>query len=352
MPARRCGFKGASVLESRALQFQFPVLVCDIGGTNVRVARLDAPEATLSSPVFLQTGAFSGLAEALASAGEIAQGARSVIACGAGPVGGRSLKLTNADWHIDGPDVARRNGLSQGLLLNDFEAQALSLPVLRPQDCVVIKPSAAPQAYRSGPQVILGPGTGLGTAALIKVDGRHAALASEACHTALAPDGDEEFALWPLLERPHGRITVEALISGGGLERLHRARARLFGLANPGAETAAEITSAALAGPESSEAASVQLFWRLIGRFAGDMALMFMATGGVTLAGGILPRLEPLLEREAFAAAFEAKAPIAELVRSMEVRLITAADTVLTGMAAVACNPENYVLDYPFRAWA
>lgn len=333
------------------MQFQFPVLVCDIGGTNVRVARLDASEATLSSPVFLQTGAFAGLAEALASAGEIAQGACSVIACGAGPVSGRSLKLTNADWHIEGPEVARRAGLSQGLLLNDFEAQALSLPVLRSQDCIVIKPSAMPEASRRGPQVILGPGTGLGTAALIEFDGRHAALASEACHTGFGADSDEDFALWPLLEKLHGRITVEALISGGGLERLHRARARLYGFATAGAETAAEITAAALAGPDAPEAASVRLFWRLIGRFAGDMALMFMATGGVTLAGGILPRLEPLLERDAFAQAFEAKAPIAEQARSIEVRLITAADTVLAGMAAIACNPQRYALDYPARAW-
>ncbi len=333
------------------MQFQFPVLVCDIGGTNVRVARQNAPEAVLSPPVFLRTDAFAGLAEALAGAGDIARGAGSVIACGAGPVAARSLKLTNAGWHIDGPEVARQAKLSQGLLLNDFEAQALSLPVVRPQDCVVIKPGLAAAATQRGPQVILGPGTGLGTATLIEVGGCHAALASEACHTGFGPETDEDFALWPLLEKLHGRITVETLISGGGLERLHRGRLRLYALEDVGAETAADIAQAALAQPDGAEADSVRKFWQLIGRFAGDMALMFMATGGVTLAGGILPRLEPLLQRDAFAKAFDAKAPIADQARPIGARLITAPDTVLSGMAAIACNPAHYALDYSTRAW-
>lgn len=339
------------MLECQALQFQFPVLVCDIGGTNVRVARLDAPEAMLSSPVFLRTDAFAGLAEALAGAGDIARGAGSVIACGAGPVRARSLKLTNAGWHIDGPEVARQAKLHQGLLLNDFEAQALSLPVLRPQDCVVIKPAIPSDTSQRGPQVILGPGTGLGTGALIEVGGRYAALASEACHTGFGPETDEDFALWPLLEKLHGRITVETLISGGGLERLHRARLALYGLKEMRVETAAAIAQTALAHPDAAEADSVRKFWQMIGRFAGDMALMFMATGGVTLAGGILPRLEPLLQRDAFAKAFDAKAPIAEQARPIGVRLITAPDTVLSGMAAIACNPASYALDYATRAW-
>ncbi len=333
------------------MHFPFPVLVCDIGGTNVRIARQQAPTETLSQPVFLRTAGYAGLAEALAGAGEIARDVRSVVACGAGPVAGRSLKLTNADWHIDGPQVARQAGLAQGLLLNDFEAQALSLPVLRPQDCLVVKPAADPSQTQHGPQVILGPGTGLGTAALMEVAGRHAALASEACHTGFGAESDEEMALWPLLERAHGRITVEALISGAGLERIHRARGRLVGFSSGGIDSAADISAAALAGADSEAAESVRLFWRIIGRFAGDMALMFMATGGVTLAGGILPRLEPLLDRKTFARAFEAKAPIADRARQIEVRLVTSADTVLTGMAAIASTPERYALDYAARVW-
>ena len=114
-----------------AFAFPFPVLVADIGGTNVRFAMIAAPGAGLGEVVHLKTGDFPGLVEAVETAVQhFGQRPRSVIACGAGPVVGRLLKLTNAPWTIEGPDVARRLGLGQGLLLNDFEAQALSLPTI------------------------------------------------------------------------------------------------------------------------------------------------------------------------------------------------------------------------------
>ncbi len=111
--------------------FPFPLLCIDIGGTNARFAVTAKPGDAPSAPLHVKTGDYAGLAEAIeAIAPNLPERPHSVIACGAGPVVGRSLKLTNAPWVIDGPDVAKRTGLDQGLLLNDFEAQALSLPVL------------------------------------------------------------------------------------------------------------------------------------------------------------------------------------------------------------------------------
>src|ERR1039458_497261 len=111
--------------------FPFPVLVCDVGGTNVRLALQAAPDAPLGGVVHLKTRDYPGLVEAIeAAAPKLGGRPRSVIACGAGPVDGRRLQLTNAPWIIDGPEAARRLGLGQGLLFNDFEAQALSLPAI------------------------------------------------------------------------------------------------------------------------------------------------------------------------------------------------------------------------------
>ena len=107
-----------------------------------------------------------------------------MIACGAGPVVGRTLKLTNAPWVMDGPEAARRTGLQQGLLLNDFEAQALSLPTI-PEGW---ERRIGPLKFGpGGPQVILGPGTGLGVAALVEADGRFTPVSSEACHIDFGP---------------------------------------------------------------------------------------------------------------------------------------------------------------------
>ena len=143
---------------------------------------------------------------------------------------GRTLKLTNAPWVMDGPETARRTGLEQGLLLNDFEAQALSLPAI-PEDWTR---RIGPLPFKGkGPQVILGPGTGLGIAALVEADDHFTPVSSEACHIDFGPVWPEEFALWPHLERAHGRITSESVLNGPGLARVHRARMMVLGAPDP-----------------------------------------------------------------------------------------------------------------------
>ncbi len=330
------------------MDFPFPVVVCDVGGTNCRVAVKDGPEAPARVIGFLKTADYEGLAAAVARATSDAGVApRSVIACGAGPVDGRHLKLTNAPWVIDGPAVAATLGLDQGLLLNDFEAQALSLPALRPDWILGIGPDIPADR---GPQAILGPGTGLGVACLVQADGRYTALASEACHIGFAPETREEAEFWPYLDRAHGRITTESVLSGLGIERLHRARMAALGRPVPVA-TPAEVTARALVERESDEADTLKAYWRLVGRFAGDIAITFKATGGVTLAGGILPRVTDLLDQAEFRRAFEAKVPVEQLARRIPTRLVTHGESVLEGMGAIAARPNAYALDYDRLAW-
>jgi glucokinase len=328
--------------------FPFPALVCDTGGTNVRFALVSEPGASLGDIVHLRTGDFPGLAEAIeAAVPKLGARPRSVIACGAGPVIGRTLKLTNAPWMMDGPEAARRTGLAQGLLLNDFEAQALSLPTI-PE---VWERRIGPLKFGAdGPQVILGPGTGLGVAALVEADGRFTPVSSEACHIDFGPVTPEEFALWPHLERAHGRVTSESVISGAGLARVYRARMMAKGAPDPHVDPAA-VTGAAVTDPKGEEAASVRLYWHIVARFAGDMAVTFVATGGVTLSGGVLPRVVDFLDEAAFRKAFEAKAPVDGLTKRIPTRLVIREDAVLVGMAAIASTPDRYGIDYGSRAW-
>ncbi|RYB03935.1 glucokinase [Lichenibacterium ramalinae] len=329
--------------------FPYPVAVCDIGGTNCRISIQDGPDAPLRHLPHQLTGDFPGLGEAIAAAtaGDAAK-PRSVIACGAGPVDGRRLMLTNAPWVMDGPAVAAMLDLSNGLLLNDFEAQALSLPSLQAD---WVRPIGPVLPSGPGPRVILGPGTGLGIAALVEAEGRFVPVSSEACHAGFGPATAEEEAFWPHLERARGRITSESVLSGVGLERLHRARLAAKGAPGAPRITAADITATALASRAGEEAATVRCYLGLVARFAGDIAISFMATGGVTLAGGILPRIADLIDDAAFRAAFEDKAPVAALTRHIGTRLVTHTDSVLGGMAALAAHPDRFVLDYRARQW-
>ena len=330
------------------MEFPYPLLVCDIGGTNVRSAFLGECGA---SPLFLPpqlTASFPDFSDYLDTLlADLGDQPRSLIACGAGTVMGRHLQLTNAAWHVDGPQIAYRLGLSQGLLLNDFEAQALSLPIHRPEWLRVIG-SVPPVAH--GPRLILGPGTGLGVAALISDGSRYLSLASEAAHTEFAPLDDEERAIWSVLKRVHGRITAETLVSGPGLARLHQARAQAFGLGGDFLDAPSIIANAK--GHQAAQAGeTLRHFWRLVARLSGDLALVFLARGGVTLSGGLLPRITEFLDADLFRQNFEEKAPMESLLRSIPTQLLEAENAVLTGMAAIAAHPQNYIIDYPERAW-
>ena len=330
------------------MEFPFPLLVCDVGGTNARFALVETPGADPLPLAPQLTGGHMGLAEAAEAAlATCLLRPRSLLVCAAGPNEGRRIKLTNAAWLIEGPQVAKALGLEQGLMFNDFEAQALSLPSLRDE---WVTPIGAAGPGDDGPLLVNGPGTGLGTAALIKAEGKWRAIASESGHLDFAPVTDEERAFWPHVEPVLGRITPEALISGPGLRRLHRARLAALGQARPELG-GADIVDMALADPAGQEGATIRAFWRLVARFAGDMAITFLSTGGVTLAGGILPRIVPLLDADAFRASFERKAPYEWLVRRIPVRVLTVPDTVLAGMADIAARPHAYAIDYEARRW-
>ena len=99
------------------MDFPFPLLLCDVGGTNARFSLIRAPHGLLEHGLDLKTGQFPAFEDALAAA-LAATGAkpRSLILCAAGPVIGRAVKLTNAAWAIEGAKIAAQAGLDQGLL--------------------------------------------------------------------------------------------------------------------------------------------------------------------------------------------------------------------------------------------
>lgn len=327
--------------------FPFPALLADIGGTNARFWCLAGPDAPPSAMVRLETGAYPAFADAVAAA--LAVGGfprpRSLLVGAAGPVRGRSVTLTNAAWQIEGASLAARLGLDQGILLNDFETLALALPALQPSDLRRI--GAVPP--QPGLKLVIGPGTGLGVGALALAGDRYLPMPSEGGHIGFFAETAEDQALWRRLGLGETRVQAEMLLAGPGLPRLHGA------LGGAGAATAAEITGAALDGGDTLARATIRLWLRLIARFAGDMALTFMATGGVYLAGGILPRVAGLIEPQAFRTEFEHNAAHAACLAGMPVHLIVAEEPAMIGLAALARAlaraPTRYLIEYPGRLW-
>lgn len=329
--------------------FPYPVAVCDIGGTNVRLAEITAPGGDLRIVARIGTGEHDTLAHAIDSCrGAFASPPRSLIVCAAGPVDGRSVKLTNAQWTIDGPQVARALGLEQGLLLNDFEAQAIMLPSLRPEHVLAIGAQTAPVS--EGTRLVLGPGTGLGAGLLVPAQGALMPLMTEAGHMDFGATSPFDVAVWSVVRRDFGRVTGESLLSGPGTVRLYRAICELEGVA-PAADDPATITDMAFANRDGVEARVMRAFWLLVARFSGSLALGFLAKGGVTLSGGILKRIVDFLDPVAFRHAFEDQAPLQALVAKIPVRLVTDDSSVLEGLAAFASQPNRFRIAFGERLW-
>jgi glucokinase len=180
------------------------------------------------------------------------------------------------------------------------------------------------------------------------VEDRFAILATEAGHMEFGPLHDEEAALWRHLERVGGRVSAEVVLSGPGLFRLSKAFAAHRAVECPFTVPNDVLTAAregdALAG------ATLDLFARWLGRFAGDLALTFEASGGVFIAGGIAPRMVDILQSGGFREAFDRKAPHDAWARSVPVFIIVNPEPALQGLAALVTKPDRFV--FPSQGWA
>lgn len=307
------------------------ILAGDIGGTHARLALMaDGSTEPLRERRYLcaaHQGLESVLADFLAGdCGAVHAGCLAV----AGPIAddGHSARLTNLPWTIDATALAARFGIGRLSLANDFTAAALGITAC-PAEALV--PLQAGEPLATAPRLVVGAGTGLGMAVLLPTRQGWQVLPGEGGHVAFGPLDPTQADLWRDLYRQHGRVTAERVISGPGLEAIHRH------LAPDAPPATAELISAQAAADRTGTAGrAVDLFLAAYGAYAGDMAMTVMARGGVFLAGGIAAKLLPLLADSPFLAAFNAKAEHAELIRRMPVTVAIDPALGLRGAAVLA----------------
>jgi glucokinase len=235
---------------------------------------------------------------------------RNVVACAAGPVqvaadGLRRIRFTNREYNghpveLDTRLLAQAGSSRKAELLNDFEAVAHALPALQPGDLRLHGAAVG----GAGTRLAIGAGTGLGVAAWLPGG---VVAAGEGGHARLAPGNAREAALLPRLAEPdaEGFVAAEDLLSGPGLLRLYRVLSVEAGQP-PACHDAGEVWQQWLAGNVIARNA-IAFFTSLLGRYAGDLALAFGATGGVYLAGGIVPQWGEHFDVARFREGFEAK---------------------------------------------
>jgi glucokinase len=181
---------------------------------------------------------------------------------------------------------------------------------------------------------VLGPGTGLGVACLTAGAGKRLVISSEGGHATLAGANDREDEIIKQLRSRFGHVSAERLVSGVGLENIHQAIAGLDGIAVEPA-SAADITKRALDGDCRIACDALATFCAFLGSFAGNVALMFGARGGVYIAGGMSPRIVGFLSQSEFRDRFEAKGRLRPYLEAVPTYVITHPAAAFLGLKSL-----------------
>ena len=337
---------------SGSSQSLFPALIGDIGGTNARfqiIEHVDA-EPLVFAPV--RTEDFPSIEEAIEKS--VLHQTKLVpvraILAAAGPITVDGLNLTNCHWNIIPENFLQEGTFQELVLLNDFEAQALSLPYLKQNDVVQLGSNVPDTNTNERTKAVLGPGTGLGVGLLVYAGGKWIPVAGEGGHVDLGARNSREEQIWKHLETADGRISGEQVVCGDGLINLYNACCFADDLP-PQFNLAADISSAALLAKSPQAVEALSIFCRVLGRIAGDLALTSMAKGGVYIGGGIAQKVLSFLENSDFRASFDDKAPHGHLMQKIATLVVTHELPALLGLAAYACHPDNFALDIDHRTW-
>jgi glucokinase len=311
----------------------YPILVADIGGTNARFGLVHAEGAMPSDIRKLPGENYSSLSDALKEYLHSVGGnppRRGCIAV-AGPVEEGHFILTNRpSWSTPLARLAGEYRLDRLEVINDFQALAAALPLIQPGE---IQPIGEPlRGEAAAPMAVVGPGTGLGVGAVIRTPFGWQALPGEGGHIELASADARGRAAIGAAGAAHGRVSAERLLSGPGLELLHVMLGQVDGRARDRLDASAIHERATAGDQEASD--TIATFFLLLAGFAGDVALMFGARGGLFLAGGVAARLYSFLDHHAFRAAFENKGRLKPYLAAIPTSLIATDMLALRGCAA------------------
>jgi glucokinase len=318
------------------------VLVGDVGGTYARFA-LARDGMLLNAPQRLERARWPDLSSAcrhyLVDHGGGLRIDGAAIAA-AGRVQDGRIAMTNADWSVDPQRLAADLALRahRVAVLNDFGALAWALPTLAADELLPVPGGAAARAGRPPPpgdplghRALLGPGTGLGVAALLRTAAGWQPLATEGGHASFAPETPFEQAAARLAAQRFGRVSWERMLSGPGLALLHAAACLEAGVPTP--EGGAPVAIEGCARGDAAALRATRAFVELVGAFAGDLALLYDASGGAVIAGGVLPRIAAVLPLDGLRARFEAKGRFADWLATVPVGVLSAPFAALRGAA-------------------
>ncbi|QDH17908.1 glucokinase [Swingsia samuiensis] len=312
------------------------IVAVDIGGTHARFAIAgikNGKVVELGEAVTLKCAEHASLALAWEAFGRmldhpLPKEAGIAVAC---PIKGEILQMTNNPWIIQPSQLAKRLHLNDFILVNDFGAVAHA----------VAQVDASHMQHLCGPEVdlpsqgtvsIIGPGTGLGAACLLKRNDKYFVMETEGGHLDYPPLDDVEDKILKALRSRFRRVSAERIVSGPGLTNLYEVIAELQGLPITLRDNKT-LWMNAMEGSDSIAAAALERFCLSLGAVSGDLALAHGAQG-VVIAGGLGLRLANILGKSGFSERFVAKGRFESMMKEMPVKIITHPQPGLFGAAA------------------
>lgn len=327
----------------------FPILIADVGGTNARFAIIKDAYAEPQHFDNVKAADFPNFDAAVQDhiLDHTALMPKSAVLAVAGPIDGDEIDLTNNHWVIHPRQLIEKFGIEHVVVLNDYEAQALAIVALDEEHLHAIGDGVQDKAAH---RVVVGPGTGLGVAGLVHAANTWIPVAGEGGHIDLGPQTARDEEVFPHLDKIGGRVSGEQILCGRGMVNLYNAVAKASS-ASSSVTTPEDVTNRAVSGDDPVATETISLFSEYLGRVAGDLALVFMARGGVYLSGGITQKIRMVFDEARFRAAFENKAPHTAIMRDIPTYSILRDDAPMQGLAAYARTPQRFGVALDGRYW-
>lgn len=312
------------------------IAVADVGGTHVRFALAEVADrcvVALGEPLTLRTADHAGFEAAWGEFGRRAGKAvpDHLAMAFAGPVGGEVLTLTNNRWAIRPAMLAQKLGIARLKIVNDFGAVAHAVAQFGARDFDHLCGPEGPLPP-TGVTTVIGPGTGLGVAQLLRTEEDYHVIETEGGHVDFAPLDELEDRILAYLRHRFGRVSVERIAAGSGLASLYGALAAIEGRSIERADDET-IWAMALEGSDPLALAALDRFLLALGAIAGDLALAHGASA-VIVAGGLGYRLRDRFKGSGFSDRFIAKGRFANRMEGIPVKLANHAQPGLYGAAA------------------
>lgn len=320
------------------------IIIADMGATFSRVASIDEYQAIRRVETYSSAHYNSPNEVVSTYLNDIGEADPDhVLIAVATPVKNDHLVLMNNHWDFLQSEVAQKLN-TKVTFINDFEALSLALDHLSHSDTVLISGHSEALSHNaqalndySLPKVVIGTGTGFGTAMNLPTEFGAISIPSEGGHALYSPQDAQEIQIIDLAMQECKRpIIIEDLLGcKEGIPRLIRLMAEIEKTSPTFEATSAALLQAALETHDPFAISVLDRYCAMLGNVASDIALTTGAFGGIYIGGGFAPRFSDFLFASKFRDCFLNKVSVNGLLADTPTYLITHPYATLVGLQQI-----------------